>query len=237
MTQGTTSRGRRARRLARRTVAALAGLAVVAVVAPNAWVWAASAGRVRELGSAEDTATAPVAIVLGASVYADGRPSPWLRYRLDTAAQLYAEGRVDAVLVSGDNGQVEYDEPTVMRDYLLSVGVPSEAIAVDYAGFDTYDTCVRASKVFGVEEAVLVTQDFHEPRAVAVCRAVGVEATGVADTRADANRSTWRRSWLRERLAVVKAAWAVVSHRTPVLGERETTVDDAVAWTRQHRAA
>ena len=231
----TTSRGRRTKRLARRVALALTGLALVVVVAPNAWVWAASAGRVHEAGSSEDTATAPVAIVLGASVYPNGQPSPWLRYRLDAAARLYNEGRVDAVLVSGDNGQASYDEPTVMRDYLISVGVPSEAIALDYAGFDTYDTCVRARDVFGVENAILVTQDFHEPRAVAVCRAVGLDATGVADTRADANRSTWVRSWLRERLAVVKAAWDVVSQRTPTLGDHETTVDDAVAWTRSQR--
>lgn len=227
--------GRLTPRRVRWVLAVVAGLALAALVLPNAWVWAASAGRTADLGSAEDTATAPVAIVLGASVYASGDPSPWLRYRLDAAAELYESGRVEGILVSGDNAQEEYNEPAAMRDYLVSVGVPAEAIAVDYAGFDTYDTCVRAHEIFGVEQAVLVSQDFHVPRAVAVCRAVGIDATGVGDTRATANRSTWVRSWARERLAAVKAAWDVLSGRTPMLGDRETTVDEAVAWTREQR--
>ena len=110
-----------------------------------------------------------MAIVLGASVWAPGEPSPWLKYRLETAAGLYQSGRVDAILVSGDNSRIDYDEPTAMRDYLVGLGIPSEAIALDYAGFDTYDTCVRAHKIFGVDEALLVSQDFHVSRAVAVC--------------------------------------------------------------------
>ncbi|MDO4242499.1 MAG: ElyC/SanA/YdcF family protein [Actinomyces sp.] len=228
-----------ARRLTLRRVrwvlVAVAGLALAFLLVPNAWVWAASAGRTADLGAEDDTSSAPVAIVLGASVYASGDPSPWLRYRLDAAAELYESGRVEGILVSGDNAQAEYNEPVTMRDYLVSVGVPSEAIAIDYAGFDTYDTCVRAHDIFGVEQAVLVSQDFHVPRAVAVCRAVGIDATGVGDTRATANRSTWVRSWARERLAAVKAAWDVLSDRTPTMGDQETSVEEAVAWTREQR--
>lgn len=210
-------------------------VALVTIGGPNIWVSVASAGRIHELGASDDTATAPVAIVLGASVYASGEPSPWLRYRLDTAAQLYESGRVDAILVSGDNGQTTYNEPDAMRTYLVSIGVPEQAIAMDYAGFDTYDTCVRAKEIFGVDQALVVTQDFHEPRAVSLCRAAGVATQGVADTRADADRGTWWRSWARERVAVVKAAWDVLTQRQPVLGDAETTVDDAIAWTRSQR--
>ena len=211
-------------------------LVVLIVVSTNVWVWGASAGRIEELGAPDDTATAPVAIVLGAAVNPSGEPSPWLRYRLDTAARLYHSGRVEALLVSGDNGRENYNEPVAMRNYLVSAGIPAEAIALDYAGFDTYDTCVRAHRIFGVTRAIIVTQDFHEPRAVSVCRAVGVEAHGVADSLARNNRGTWARSWLRERVAVVKAAWDVLSGREPLLGRRETSVEDAVAWTRAHRA-
>ena len=205
-------------------------LVVLVVVSANVWVWGASAGRIEELGAPDDTATAPVAIVLGAAVNPSGEPSPWLRYRLDTAARLYHSGRVEALLVSGDNGRENYNEPVAMRNYLVSAGIPAEAIALDYAGFDTYDTCVRAHRIFGVTRAIIVTQDFHEPRAVSVCRA------GVADSLARNNRGTWARSWLRERVAVVKAAWDVLSGREPILGRRETSVEDAVAWTRAHRA-
>ena len=205
----------------------------------STWAWAVSAGHIEvagERGDGADAVRAPVAIVLGAAVHADGRPSPWLAHRLDIAADLYTSGRTEAILVSGDNRRVGYDEPTVMRDYLTSKGIPSQAIALDYAGFDTYDTCVRARRIFGVTRAIIVTQDFHEPRAVSVCRAAGVEVRGVADTLARNNRGTWVRSWLRERAAAVKAAGDVLSGREPILGRRETSVEDAIAWTREHRA-
>ena len=109
-------------------------LVVLVVVSANVWVWGASAGRIEELGAPDDTATAPVAIVLGAAVNPSGEPSPWLRYRLDTAARLYHSGRVEALLVSGDNGRENYNEPVAMRNYLVSAGIPAEAIALDYAG-------------------------------------------------------------------------------------------------------
>ena len=226
---------RAGRGLVRKALVVLVVLALAVVLVPNLWVWGASYGRVSASGTADDATSAPVAIVLGASVYASGDPSPWLRYRLDAAAELYESGQVESVLVSGDNARAEYNEPDAMRDYLVSVGVPREAIAVDYAGFDTYDTCVRAHNIFGVSQAVLVSQDFHVPRAVAVCRAAGIDAFGVGDTRARADKGTWVRSWTRERLAAIKAGWDVLSRREPILGARESTVDDAIAWTRGQR--
>lgn len=228
--------GRARRKRVRWALVGVAGLSLSVLLLPNLWVWGASAGRVSDAGDVDETVRAPVAIVLGASVYSSGDPSPWLRYRLDIAASLYESGQVDSVLVSGDNGQMEYNEPIVMHDYLVSVGVPDEAIAVDYAGFDTYDTCVRAHDVFGVSQAVLVSQDFHVSRAVALCRAAGIDAVGVGDTKASGDRGMWARSWMRERIAAVKAAWDVISRREPLLGKRETTVDDAIAWTRAQRA-
>ena len=213
----------------------IAVLAAVVLVLPNAWILVASAGRVSDYGKSGDTAKAPVAIVLGASVWAPGEPSPWLKYRLETAAGLYQSGRVDAILVSGDNSRIDYDEPTAMRDYLVSKGIPHQAIALDYAGFDTYDTCVRARRIFGIERALLVTQDFHEPRAVAICRTVGVSVDGVGDSRARGDRTTWAVSWVRERPATIKAVADVVSRREPTLGRRETSVEEAITWTREHR--
>lgn len=210
-------------------------LVVLVVVSANAWIWGASAGRIEELGAPDDTATAPVAIVLGAAVRPSGEPSPWLRYRLDTAARLYRSGRVEAILVSGDNGRENYNEPVAMRRYLVAAGIPAEAIALDYAGFDTYDTCVRARRIFGIERALLVTQDFHEPRAVAICRSVGLSVDGVGDSRARHDRISWAVSWTRERPATIKAVIDVVSRRDPTLGHRETSVAEAINWTREHR--
>ena len=237
-TRGTVRPAHRRARRRRPVLRGLVGLLVLATMiltVPNIWIWGASRGHIHVYGSEGDTARAPVAIVLGASVYPNGTPSPWLRYRLEVAAGLYESGRVDAILVSGDNGRTTYDEPSAMRDYLVKIGVPSEAVALDYAGFDTYGTCVRATKIFGIDEAIIVTQDFHEPRAVFACRSAGLQVEGVADTRARAYRSTWVKSWLRERLAAIKAVADVVTGRDPVLGRHETSVDDAVAWTRANR--
>ena len=215
-------------------------MGTVALLAAGAsiWAWTVSAGHIETAGEGPgdgEAARAPVAIVLGAAVHADGQPSPWLAHRLDAAADLYTSGRVEAILVSGDNRRAGYDEPTVMRSYLLSQGIPEQAIAVDYAGFDTYDTCVRARRIFGIERALLVTQDFHEPRAVAICRSVGLDVDGVGDSRAHSDRIGWTVSWVRERAAAIKAVVDVVSRRDPTLGRQETSVKEAVAWTREHR--
>ena len=215
-------------------------MGTVALLAAGAsiWAWTVSAGHIETAGEGPgdgEAARAPVAIVLGAAVHADGQPSPWLAHRLDAAADLYTSGRVEAILVSGDNRRAGYDEPTVMRSYLLSRGIPEQAIALDYAGFDTYDTCVRARRIFGIERALLVTQDFHEPRAVAICRSVGLDVDGVGDSRARSDRIGWTVSWTRERAAAIKAVVDVVSRRDPTLGRQETSVKEAVAWTREHR--
>ena len=215
-------------------------MGVMALLAAGAsiWAWTVSAGHIEVAGEDSgdgEAVRAPVAIVLGAAVHADGQPSPWLAHRLDVAADLYTSGRVEAILVSGDNRRAGYDEPTVMRRYLLSQGIPDQAVAVDYAGFDTYDTCVRARRVFGIERALLVTQDFHEPRAVAICRSVGVDVDGVGDSRARSDRIGWMVSWMRERPAAIKAVIDVVARRDPTLGRRETSVAEAIVWTREHR--
>ena len=218
----------------------VAFMGVVALLAAGAsvWAWTVSAGHIVIAGEGSGdgaAARAPVAIVLGAAVHADGQPSPWLFFNDTATTEIYTSGRVEAVLVSGDNRRAGYDEPTVMRSYLLSRGIPEQAIALDYAGFDTYDTCVRARRIFGIERALLVTQDFHEPRAVAICRSVGLDVDGVGDSRARSDRIGWTVSWVRERAAAIKAVVDVVSRRDPTLGRQETSVKEAVAWTREHR--
>ncbi|WP_250037115.1 SanA/YdcF family protein [Paractinoplanes maris] len=221
--------------ITRRRLLRLTILATVASVAlggltwggSELWVQAAARGHVY---SEADVPAAPVALVLGAEVYADGQPSPFLAARLDIARRLLDAGKVKAILVSGDHGRWEYDEPGSMEVYLIAHGVPASRIAIDYAGFDTYDSCARASRVFGVRQAVVVTQTYHIDRAVALCRSQGVEATGVGDDTVKIYQEPWRNSVVRERGAVVKAAADVITQRDPVfLGRQETTVHDAVA--------
>jgi SanA protein len=168
-----------------------------------------------------DLATAaprPVAIVFGAGVRPDGRLSPMLRDRMDAAIALYRAGKVRKLLVSGDNRFADYNEPGRMYDYAVAAGVPAEDVVRDYAGRRTYDTCYRAHAIFGVSEAVLVTQRFHLPRALFTCGNLGVEATGFS---ADA-RIYWSNPYYRARdaFATLRAWWDVKIWRPlPVLGD------------------
>ena len=121
-----------------------------------------------------------VAIVFGARVYGSGRLSGMLRDRVDTAIALYKAGKVQKLLLSGDNQFADYNEPGAMMAYTIAQGVPAEDVQPDYAGRRTYDTCYRAKAIFQVESAVLVTQRFHLPRALLLCDQLGIEAVGVA---------------------------------------------------------
>jgi vancomycin permeability regulator SanA len=158
-----------------------------------------------------------VALVLGAGLNRDGQVSLFLKERLDAAIGLYRLGKVDGLLMTGDNHVSSYDEPRAMRAYALAHGVPTGAITLDYAGFDTYDSCFRARHIFGVQSAEVVTQRYHLPRAVYLCRSVGIAADGlgVADWgRVPAMMMVHYQ--VREVLADVKALWdADVTHPDP----------------------
>src|SRR5919109_3159473 len=127
----------------------------------------------------DDAPRERLAIVFGAGLRRDGTPTPILRDRVETAASLYISGKVEKLLMSGDNSFLYYNEPEAMRQYAISLGVPDHAIAMDYAGRRTYDTCYRAKAIFGMESALLVTQKFHLPRALFLCNALGLDAYGV----------------------------------------------------------
>lgn len=163
-----------------------------------------------------------VAIVFGAGLLRDGSAGPVLSDRVETAVKLYQAGKVDKLLMSGDNRFVEYNEPEAMRQYALKAGVPDDDIVLDYAGRRTYDTCYRAREIFQVKSAILVTQPFHMARALYLCNSFGVESVGVeADNRYFLKRS--RLIWnTRELFATMGAVWDVMfAHPVPVLGEPE----------------
>jgi len=207
---------------------ALATAAVVLTMATaGLWVAARSQGHVYALSKVP---AAPVALVLGAEVYyPSGQPSPFLAARLEIARQLFVTGKVKAILVSGDHRVWAYNEPGAMFEWLVAHGVPNDRIALDHAGFDTYDSCARANKIFGVRRAIVVTQTYHIDRAVALCRSLGVRADGVADDSVKIYRRPWFNSVVRERGAVVKALADVVSRRDPIfLGPHETSVEAAL---------
>jgi vancomycin permeability regulator SanA len=210
------------------TAAAAALAGVLAVAGTQAWLrWST---RDRRYGRAEDVPAAPVAIVLGAKVLPDGRPSQLLARRLDRALELYKAGTVAAILVSGDHGRRGYDEVAAMSDYLRTHGVPAGKIAADHAGFDTWASAIRARRVFGVRTAVMVTQHFHLPRAVALARRAGIEAYGLGDDSARTHPKVTRAGRARELLAGLKAGWTLLARPDPTyLGPYETAVDDAIS--------
>lgn len=195
-------------------------------ISPTLYSWGASQGRTY---TAAKVPVRDVALVFGAQVLPNKKPSNFLEARLDLAYELWRTGKVKAILVSGDNGEAQYNEPDVMRNYLINKGVPSVKVVADYAGFDTYDTCTRAVRIFGVTSATLVTQSYHLPRAIATCRTIGLNAIGVGDESVKAaGRSAWEKGSQREILAGIKMAYDIISQRQPILGNRETSIDTAL---------
>lgn len=148
-----------------------------------------------------------VALVLGAKVYSGGRLSDMLKDRADTAIELYENGKVDKILMSGDHGTKEYDEVNAVKDYLLEKGIKGEDIFLDHAGFDTYDSLYRAKEIFQARSISIVSQNFHLPRAVYIGRSLELEAYGIsADRHLYGNIEG---NIIREIFADIKAFWDV----------------------------
>lgn len=130
-------------------------------------------------GDMEELEDSKVAVVLGTSRYlTNGQKNLYFKYRMDAAAELFAAGKVEYILVSGDNRQKAYNEPVEMKEALMERGIPEDHIVLDYAGFRTLDSMVRANKVFGQEKFIVISQAFHNQRAVYIARNKGLEAYG-----------------------------------------------------------
>jgi SanA protein len=203
----------------RNLILALGALGLLALLLPRLITVFSTRKDIYTVGSAP---AERAAIVFGAGLTRDGQPTPILRDRVETAAELYFSGKVQKLLMSGDNRFLDYNEPEAMRQYALRLGVPDEAIVLDYAGRRTYDTCYRAKAIFGLDSALLVTQAFHLPRALFLCNALGLQAKGV--------QAEVRRYWplmsliwnIREQFATLGAFVDVyVSKPLPVLGKPE----------------
>lgn len=157
---------------------ALAG--VISAIAVNLGIMAYGKAYITDPGEFKGAYTA---IVPGAYVFPDGRLCDMLADRVNTAVDLYLEGKVEKILMTGDHGKTSYDEVNSMRRYAESRGVPPEDIFMDHAGFSTYDSMYRAREVFAVDSAVIVTQNFHLPRAVYIARKIGLQAVGISADR------------------------------------------------------
>ena len=187
-------------------------VALIPVAASWIHLASVSAGRTH---SADDVPQRGVGMVLGAKTHPD-RPSAFLAARLDVALELFKAGKIRAILVTGDGLERSNFETKVMREYLVERGVPPEQIVEDPAGFDTYDSCVRARDVFGVTELTVITQDYHVGRAIAICELVGVDALGVGDTTMLGRFPyNWVKGASREWAANLKVEWDTLTKRQP----------------------
>lgn len=208
----------------------LLGLAgVVAIGAVTATVYYSGKARIVR---PEDAQEAQAIMVLGALVFPDGGVSQMVGDRLETALGLYQAGKATKILVTGDHGQVEYDEVNTMRRWLEQRGVPPEHIFMDHAGFDTYDSMYRARDVFQARKLIVVTQEFHLPRALYIGDRLGLEVQGVVADRHQYYGAQYYE--FREMAARVKAFGEVLVGRRPVFlgpvipisGDGRATHDD-----------
>ena len=176
-------------------------LLLVAVCGAGVLIRASANGR-----TYDDTAVIPhreSGLVLGCSrVLSDGRLNLFFAYRINAAAQLFKARKIDTIIVSGDNHAAGYDEPTDMKNALIEAGVPAEQIHCDYAGFRTLDSVVRAKAIFGQTNITVISQKFHNQRAIYIARSRGIDAIGFNAQEVDVYNGT--RTKLREQFARVK---------------------------------
>lgn len=163
-------------------------------------------GATDRIHTVADAPVRQAILVLGASVWRNGQPSPMLEDRLRAAVELYRAGKAGKILVSGDHRHADYDEVKVMARYLQKAGVPAVDIFLDHAGFRTLDSMYRAKTVFGLDSVLVVSNPFHVPRAVFLGRCAGLEVDGVAaDYGVIYSRGTQWRNTGREVLARILA--------------------------------
>ncbi|HEQ72039.1 MAG TPA: hypothetical protein ENN69_06080 [Spirochaetia bacterium] len=202
---------------------------VLGAVCINIVVIASTADRIRTVSTLKPAQTV---LLLGARVYADGRVSHIVRDRITTAVAVYQAGKAEKILVSGDHGTREYDEVNTIKTQLVQAGVPEQDIFMDHAGFSTYESVHRARSIFQVESLIVVTQEFHLPRALFIAAQFGIPAQGViADRRRYRDAAYYA---FREFLARVQDFFEAVVFRPdptylgepiPITGDGQQTQD------------
>lgn len=165
--------------------------------------WVKSNASIKIFSNVNDIPENKVGLVLGTSKFnSNGFVNYYYKYRIDAAIALYKAGKVSSFIVSGDNSRKEYDEPTQMRDDLMAAGVPEDAIYLDYAGFRTLDSIVRALKIFGQKEFTIISQKFHNERAIFLGESYGLKV--IAYNAKDVSMRYGFKTHIREKLARVK---------------------------------
>ncbi len=199
-------------------IGAFIGISVLLVLIMNLYMFLSTFSDIISVEEAEKLEDVDCIIVLGAAVRPDGTPSAMLQDRLDKAIELYEHNAAEKIIVSGDHREANYDEVNTMKNYLMDHGVPSEAVFMDHAGLSTYDTMYRAVNVFGVESAVVVTQEYHMYRAIYNAESLGIEAYGVSAKDVTYSGQAYRE--IREIAARVKdIIYCIFEPEATVVGE------------------
>ncbi len=155
-----------------------------------------------------------VGLVLGASKFAsNGNINLYYKYRLEAVYQLYKSGKIEFILISGDNGRKSYDEPTDFKNDLIKKGIPENKIFLDYAGFRTLDSVVRAKEIFGLNSITIVSQKFHNERAIYLAKNFKINAVGY--NAKDIKGRYGMKTKLREYMARAKASIDILFNVQP----------------------
>lgn len=191
----------------------LTAVIVLTVTFTNLYIIHTVSDRIITEDRAASVSDASCIIVLGCKVKSDGTPSDMLRDRLETGCALYFNDAAPKLLMSGDHGRNDYDEVNCMKSYASELGIKSEDIFMDHAGFSTYDSIYRVRDVFGCEKILIVSQKYHLYRALYIAEKLGIEAYGVAaDSRVYAGQ--WKRD-IRELAARSKDFFMVLFDASP----------------------
>ncbi|MDR0462928.1 MAG: YdcF family protein [Pseudomonadales bacterium] len=190
---------------------------VIVVIAINVWVVVST--RNKTYDCIEEIPERRVGLVLGTTSSYDGRPNAYFVNRIQATADLFHAGKISYIIVSGDNETIYYNEPRDMRLALLQHGIPSGRIYLDYAGFRTLDSVIRAREIFGETELIVISQEFHNQRAIVIGRHHDIDLIGF-----NAQDLPLRQGWriqVREIFSRVQMFWDLYTYRQPrFLGER-----------------
>lgn len=205
---------------------AVAALGLLAVIGSGAAIRAAAKGKT--FSSVSAIPHRPIGLLLGCSQYlSDGRTNLFFAHRVAAAAQLIKARKVDYLIVSGDNHTVGYDESTAMKAALVAEGVPTNKIYCDFAGFRTLDSIVRAKAVFGQPSITVISQEFHNQRAIYIARHAGIDAIGFNAREVDAYNSF--KTMVREQFARIRTVLDVC-----LLGARPKFLGPHIEIGRDH---
>jgi len=202
-------------------------LKLVLIICSFLAIWGANA-LVEQSAAGKTFNTTPkmphnkVGLLLGTSkILANGRLNLYYKYRIDAAVQLFKARKIDFILVSGDNSRKNYDESTTMKNDLVSRGIPTDKIYLDYAGFRTLDSVVRSKEIFGQQSITVISQPFHNERAIYIANNKGIKAVGF--NAKDVSMRYGMKVQFRERLARVKMVLDLVFGKQPkYLGKKIT---------------